>query len=278
MSIRPVLEAEGGITRTRVLLERGIPARRIAAAVASGVLRRPRRGWVALPHADPELLRAVEGGVVLSCITQAKRLGLWAFGAEDRTREQPHVVATRSARASAPGCVVHWASPLVPRPPGTIEDSVPNVLQYVAACRPFEQALVVWESALNRRLVELPALARLPFRGQARRLLRESRPFHDSGLESLVGHRLRWLRVRLVPQAHLYGHRVDLLIGERLVLQIDGGDHVGPQRDADNDFDSLLTRRGYHVIRVGYAAVMYRWHEVQTQIMEAVAQGLHRAV
>src|SRR5690606_306544 len=97
-----------------------------------------------------------------------------------------------------------------------------------------------------------------------------------SGLETLAASRLRWLGVRLLPQAHLFGHRVDLLIGERLVLQIDGSSHAGRQRDEDNQFDVFLKLRGYHVIRVGYAQVMFRWHEVQSAVMEAVAQGLHR--
>ena len=34
---------------------------------------------------------------------------------------------------------------------------------------------------------------------------------------------------------------------------------------------------GYHVIRVGYQAVVSDWPRVQDQIMRAVAQGLHRA-
>lgn len=34
---------------------------------------------------------------------------------------------------------------------------------------------------------------------------------------------------------------------------------------------------GYHVIRVSYGQVMHGWPEVQEQIMQAVAQGLHRA-
>ena len=34
---------------------------------------------------------------------------------------------------------------------------------------------------------------------------------------------------------------------------------------------------GYHVIRVTYAQVVERWHEVQDLLMRAVAQGLHRA-
>lgn len=270
MSVIAALESENGVARTSALLARGVSAHRIAAALRRGDVVRPRRGWLALPGADPALVYAAEHGVVVSCVSQAQRLGLWTI-ASDRQ----HVAASNAARANAPGLAVHWGRPVMPRVPGALEDPVQNVLQYVADCQPFEHALVIWESALNKGMVDLFSLARLPFRGRARSLLEVSRPYADSGLETLAASRLRWLRVRLVPQAHLFGRRVDLLIGECLVLQIDGADHTGRQRDEDNAFDAFLKLRGYHVIRVGYAQVMFSWHEVQTQIAEAVAQGLH---
>ncbi|WP_053384478.1 type IV toxin-antitoxin system AbiEi family antitoxin domain-containing protein [Leucobacter celer] len=272
MSVVSLLSSEGGVARASALLARGASEYRIAAAIGRGEVTRPRRGWLALPGADPELLYAARHGVVLSCVSQARRLGLWTIAVPQR-----HVAASSAARAEAPGCVVHWGHPVVPRAPGALEDPIQNVLQYVAGCQPLERALVIWESALNKRMVDLASLSRLPFRGRARHLLEVSRPFSDSGLESLAASRLRWLRVPLLPQAHLFGHRVDLLIGERLVLQIDGADHTGKQRDEDNEFDAFLKLRGYHVIRVGYTQVMFHWHEIQLQVMEAVAQGLHLA-
>lgn len=272
VSVVSLLRTVGGIARTRAIVSLGCSEHRIARAVACGAVLRPRKGWLALPDADPELLFAVSHGVVLSCVSEAMRLGLWTVAPDRR-----HVAASGAARANAPECTVHWGAPVLPRSPGALADPIQNVLQFVAACRPFEEALVVWESALNRGLVDLARLRSLPYTGTAKRLAEVSRPYADSGLESLVVSRLRWLRVRLVPQAHLFGHRVDLLIGERLVLQIDGATHTGAQRDADNAFDALLRLRGYHVIRVGYAQVMEGWHEVQLLIMEAVAQGLHLA-
>ncbi len=79
------------------------------------------------------------------------------------------------------------------------------------------------------------------------------------------------------PQAWVAGHRVDFLIGERLVLQIDGGHHVGRQRRSDIAHDARLMLLGYHVIRVDYVQVVDRWHEVSGLVQRAVAQGLHLA-
>jgi very-short-patch-repair endonuclease len=208
---------------------------------------------------------------VLTCITQARQQGLWVLEVTNR-----HVTSrTPNSRAEAADCVRHWGSPIIPRSPGALEDPLENVLGCVTDRQPFKSALTIWESALNRQLVTRESLELLPFRGRARRLLAECSPFSDSGLETLVLSRLRWLKVRVVSQAHVLEHRVDFLIGERVVLQIDGRDHVGAQRTRDNRHDALLTLNGYDVIRVGYDQVVNDWPAVQFMVMTAIAQGLH---
>lgn len=151
------------------------------------------------------------------------------------------------------------------------------MLAYVAACQPWESALAIWESALNKGTVTLQHLRSLPFTGTAKKLLAASTPFSDSGLESIFLTRLDWLKSRIVPQAWVHGHRVDFLIGERLVIQIDGATHAGKQRDSDNRHDAVLDGLGYHVIRVGYWQVVDDWPAVQQLIMTALAQGRHLA-
>ncbi|BAJ74144.1 uncharacterized protein conserved in bacteria [Microbacterium testaceum StLB037] len=60
------------------------------------------------------------------------------------------------------------------------------------------------------------------------------------------------------------------------MVQVDGGHHVGAQREADIRHDALLALNGYHVIRVGYHQVVNDWPSGQLMITQAVAQGLHR--
>lgn len=270
------------MVRVRTLRRSGWSERAIRTAVERAEVERPRKGWVALPDADPHLVAAARAGVVISCVTEARRLGLWVLDVGG----MPHVAAAPSSGGVAVGrsastgrrlAVVHWAQPVVPRHPDALTDSTENMLALVAECLPHEQALAVWESALDRRLVTLPELRRLPFRGRARGMLAVASPFSGSGLESFVPPRLAWLRLPIVPQAWIAGHRVDFLIGERLILQIDGGTHIGAQRDSDIRHDAALMLLGYHVIRVGYDQVVNRWHEVQHVVMTAVAQGLHLA-
>jgi very-short-patch-repair endonuclease len=192
--------------------------------------------------------------------------------------DRPHVGAPPHAgHVRVPGTTVHWHKPVVPRHPDALLDPIENVLVLVAACQPREAALAIWESALRRQLVATEALRRMPLPAVARELLERASPWSDSGLETFVVPRLLWLRLPLRRQVWIAGHRVDLLIGDRLVLQIDGGHHVGAQREEDIAHDAALRLLGYHVIRVGYAQVVDRWHEVQDLIMRAVAQRLHLA-
>lgn len=267
-----IIDGLGGIARTRTLASLGVSKHTMAALVTGGSARRVGRSWLALPTADRELCAAASGGVTLSCITQARRLGLWVL-AEDVA----HVAASPGRHVRTTWARVHRSKPVVPRHPDALVDPIENVLALVASCQPFEAALAIWESALHAGLVTIDELRRLPLPPGARALCVQASPWSDSGLETFVVPRLRWLGLRLTRQVWLAGHRVDLLIGERLVLQIDGGTHVGAQRDEDNRHDAELALLGYHVIRVGYRQVLERWHEVQDLIMRAVAQGLHLA-
>lgn len=262
----------GGVGRTKTLRARGVSRYDIAKGMEAGAVVAVRQGWVALPQADRMLVEAARHGVVLTCVTQARRLGLWVHA------EKPglHLGATPGSTGHKPGSArVHWAKPLVPRHPDVLEDPVENVLALIADCEPHEQALATWESAINKGLVSRGALERLPWKSVARDLLAEAWPFSDAGLETYLRPRLAWLRIPLRFQAWIAGHRVDALIGDRLVLQIDGATHVGAQRSEDIRHDAELKLLGYHVIRIGYHQMMQQWPAVQD--VSTVAQGLHRA-
>jgi len=266
------LERRGGVARVETLRAAGISSHTLRRARELGVVTSIRRGWVALPDADPVIAGAATRGVVISCVSAAERLGLWV-----PTASPLHVAARpNAARVRVPSqVVIHWSRPVVPRDPDSTVDGLVNILAFVAYCQPRETALVIWESALNRKLTDKRLLSGFDLPPAARMLLECARPFSDSGLETIFVTRLRWLGLAMLPQAWLCGHRVDLLIGERLVIQIDGATHVGAQRTSDIEHDAQLMLRGYHVLRFGYEQIMARWPEVQAIIMEAVAQGKH---
>ncbi|UJP10835.1 DUF559 domain-containing protein [Microbacterium sp. KUDC0406] len=268
------VRTHGGVVRRARLTERGFGRRAIDEAVARGALNRPRRGWLALPDADPQLRSAPKFGVIITCRTQAQRLGLWVHDVSG----DPHVaVPPNSTGGQGVRAKIHWGAPLIPRDPDALVDPIENVLAYVAECEPFEQAVATWESAFNKGLVDIGAMARLPLRPAARRVLEVATPFADAGLETYLRLRLRWLRLPIRMQTWIAGHKGDTLIGDRLIVQIDGATHTGPQCDEDIRHDAQLRLLGYHVIRVSYRQIMFQWAEVQDLIMRAVAQGLHRA-
>ncbi|MGO2520740.1 MAG: DUF559 domain-containing protein [Microbacterium sp.] len=264
----------GGVARVERLKALGTGRRELDRKLASGQLVRVRRGWVAVPGADVILVAAARAGVVVTCISQAARLGLWVH----ENPENFHVgVDPHGASAQTDRAHVHWSQPLIPRHPEALVDPIENVLALVSECEPFERALATWESALNQGLVTLAGLAEYPWKPVARELLAQANPFADAGTETYLRMRLQWLGLRLVIQAWIAGHRVDALIGDRLVLQVDGRHHVGAQRSEDIRHDAELRLMGYHVIRFSYQQLMHDWPMVQDLIMRAVAQSLHLA-
>jgi len=267
-----LVRRHGGVCRSAVLRAAGTSKWHLRAAVECGMLVRPARGWVALADADPELVFAARHGVILTCVTQAKRIGLWAVEAGDLHLALPNRGSQIRWRGAG---TRHWEKPLILRRPGLLEDPVENVLQIAANCLPREHALTLLESALNKKLVTMAALGQLPLSARLRALVDGATPFSDSGLETLFRDRLGWLRIPIRIQAHVVGQRVDLLIGRRLIAQIDGSSHTGHQRDRDTRHDAQSAMEGYHVLRFGYRQVMDRWEEVEAAVLGAIARGLH---
>ena len=267
------LRRHDGVARVHTLRGLGVSEHELRRQRERGRVHSICRGWVALPDADAMLVTAARRGVVLTCVTLAARRGLWVS-----ETGAPHVAAPpHSGHAAASRGVVHWNLPTFPRDPDSREDSLENALVLIAGCQTHENALATWESALKKNVVDIGALQRAPLPPAARALLAEARPFADAGTETIFFTRLRWLNLPILPQAWLLGHRVDFLIGDRLVVQIDGGHHVGEQRTRDIRHDAQLKLHGYHVIRIGYDQLMNHWPEVQRVIMDAVGQRLHIA-
>ena len=153
------------------------------------------------------------------------------------------------------------------------------MLRQVAACQPHAQAVAVFDSALRQGLAstaELRAIGRSA--GPAfRRIVDATHALADSGIESIPRVRLADIGITMIPQVVIDGHRVDGLIGERLVMQFDGfGPHATrKQRKKDLAEDARLQRVGYVVLRYGYDQVLYEWPKVESTVRSILAQGRH---
>lgn len=271
----------GGIACLAVLRERGVTARQAGGAVHRGELIRLRNGWFAIPSADRDVMGAVRIGGQLTGASRLAKLGLWMMPAD---RLHVSVASDATRLRDARGACLHWRD-LPWDPPRTSPvDSVMSSIARLIECSSEEAAIVTIDSALNtqrgsRRVLEehdlAEILAVLPRR--FRRIAGLVDPESQSGLETLARLRLRrrGLRVRtqvLIPGVGL----VDLLIGDRLVIELDSrAHHLGTNYEKDRRRDLELVRQGYTVVRVSYRRVMEDWASVEASILDAVRRGEH---
>jgi very-short-patch-repair endonuclease len=99
----------------------------------------------------------------------------------------------------------------------------------------------------------------------------------ESGTEFLLRWRLAGrLPVPIRPQVGVAGvGRVDFVLGERLVVEVDGeAYHTDPgQFERDRRRDAALGIRGFRVLRFSYRQVMSDWPDVEGAVFAAVARG-----
>lgn len=245
--------------------------------VSRGALTRLRWGWYRGPLADDDVLAAVKAGGVLSCISALKKQGIWV-----PITDVVHVRFTeyrsqhpRSARVK--NC----------RPYDGSKKSVQSVdrpwtaLACAMWCLDEESCVAVLDSALNHRVIteaELWDLVR-DHPSYLRRRVELCDPRCESGTETLVRLRLQARRVRVVPQAVISGvGRVDLLVGDRLVIEVDSrAHHTGEHNYASDRLrDRKLVRLGYIVVRLTWEQVMFGWAEVETDLMALIRRDRHR--
>ncbi|UNK69558.1 DUF559 domain-containing protein [Microbacterium sp. H1-D42] len=110
-------------------------------------------------------------------------------------------------------------------------------------------------------------------------VLAEVGELSDAGTETRFAQIMRSRGVQIRQQARLDGHRVDALIGERLVVQIDGYQFQSSAKDRRPDIrgDARLVLQRYTVLRFDYQQIMHDPDYVRETVLRAIAQGLHRA-
>lgn len=264
----------GGAVHTRTARAAGFTPHTMITAVSEGRIERIRRSWLVHPACShPRRAAAARGGRV-TCLTAAAERGLWA-----PATAHPHIwVPPTASRLDATGVRLHRGVGPVPLANTDPDEHIINVLFHVATCLPAADALAVWESALRRRAVDPDVLARVIWRSpRASEIAHVAGTLSDSGLESHFRSLMFAAGISVRQQVRIDGHAVDGLIGERLIVQLDGfAFHSSPtDRRRDLDQDARLALRGYTVLRFDYAQVMFEPETVVDRIRTAMAQGLH---
>ncbi|GAD35152.1 hypothetical protein MTS1_02524 [Microbacterium sp. TS-1] len=272
------VEGAGGIAHRSAVLAAGFPVRAIRDAVAAGGLRMVRRAWCVSAGAPGDLRAAASAGGRLSCVSLARRRGWWVpdgIPSQHHVHLLPHAASPDTDDADT---VAHWTRPLCPVAQTDLQAGVEDALGHIAQCLPREDALVVWESAARTEALAPETLRAVPWPSvAARELAGAVTGLSDSGLETLVFAPLRDRGVPVVQQAKIAGRFVDGLVGDRLVVQIDGfAFHASSaQRSADVAHDAELRLRGYTVLRFTYRQVVHERAAVQRTLQRALAQRLH---
>jgi very-short-patch-repair endonuclease len=279
----------GGVANFAQLRSFGIDSAAARDAISLGLLHRVRRGWVALPSADTDTVRAVRVGGHLSCVSVLRAHDVWCR--DDGllhvrvSRYANHLASPRDRRVSlsddeSAAVVVHhdFTRRSLVRDPAC--DEVETALLHLVTCQNRDDAIVAFDSALNLHLAERPRLQRLAdgLSIKHREVMRLCDGTAQSGLETMARLRLHALGIPYRSQALVPGAgHVDLLVGERMVLEVDGKKwHSGVEAFAeDRRRDLELHERGYSVLRFSYAQVVYQWPRIEALIRSMVSRREH---
>lgn len=273
------MQQHHGIAHTRDLRGAGFTKHAVARAVDAGRLERVHRCWLVTRYCSPARRTAAEVSGRATCVSAAQQQGLWTPPSADAHVWVPGTMTT-DPRDDHPGLVLHWATPPVPVARFATEEPVLNVLFHVARCLDPAQASTVWESALRKSMVTLRQLRRTKWRSTSAQIVLEGvGAGSDSGLETTLVRIARSCGVEVQQQVLIDGHPVDALIGERLVIQLDGFEFHGEAKDRRKDLrqDARLVLLGYTVLRFDFQQLMFDVRYVQETITNAIAQGLHLA-
>ncbi len=282
MNVVQLLGTLGGVASRWQLLERGATEWEIGQARHDGRIIRVRRAWYALPGADRAVITAVRVGGMLTCSSLLHAIGTWAPSTDDvHVSVAANASRLRSAQSryiprslDETGIVLHWRTDS--EPTTTARDTVAGALAALSRCAPENEVVAATDAVLHQRLTSVTDLRRS---GVPQSVLHRTDPTSESGGESLVRLRLRSLQIAYRAQVQVAGvGRVDFVIGERLVLEVDGyafhGDRDAFERDRERDLQ--LTARGYLVLRVSYRQIREEWPRVERALLAIIRSGRHR--
>ncbi|MCR5978518.1 DUF559 domain-containing protein [Gordonia jinghuaiqii] len=261
-----------GVASSSTLQKLGITRTRLRRLMKDNTLRKIRRGWYATADAHPTVVAAVAAGGVLTCVDALRLHNVWV----PPTGTTVHVRGTEdSQRGSSNFCRRHG------RPPAATSavDDLPTALQYAVRCLDHEGIVVVLDSILNKKLTNREELAAaLRDCPRAIRDLLDKCDLAESGTESMVRLRLRARNITVSTQVTITGvGRVDLLVGNRLIIEVDGMEYHASrtQFERDRERDRIAVELGYVVIRLTYNQVVYQWEQAEASILTLIRRREH---
>jgi len=268
-----ILCTTGHIASYLCLTSRGITPGQLRRAVATGRLRRLRRGVYGCAHLDEQIAHAAAIGGALTCVSVLRSHGVWAG---DSLRLHLQLPPTSSATQD-PSVRFHWARPRFGlRSPW--EATPLQSLWQALHCLDEENAIAAMESAIRSGFLPAEQIRQLAVHAP-RRLQDGIRRMVDnsgSGNETIVRLRLERAGFTVVAQGHVpgMGHQ-DLVVDDCVGLDVDGRAwHEGDNRFAtDRDRDVQAEGLGRHSLRIRTAHIFRTWPHTLAVIERAVADA-----
>ncbi|MFJ6079174.1 type IV toxin-antitoxin system AbiEi family antitoxin domain-containing protein [Pseudarthrobacter sp. NPDC092419] len=261
-TITETLAAVGGVASSASLRLAGVPRRSIEACVLDGSVQRIARGVYALPDADPLLIHAGRHHAVPGCVTAAGAAGLWVV----RLPPKPHLAA-RHGRP-VPGCVVHRCDiPLTPL----------DIVCQSLRCLPPLEALVIAESAVKKRLIQLSALRErfpAPREKAILCLVARIRPQSGSIIETIARYLLEEAGLTVELQVNIPGMgHLDLLVDGLVGIETDGYAHHSGRAAYREDRRrwNVTVIRGVPTLRVTFEMLLNEPGEFVLMVRQALA-------
>lgn len=283
---RDVLATHDGVAKMSTFLEAGLTNRQVAALCAQGHLERPRNGWYVDPALSWQAKCAIRVGGMLGCTSAVDSFGL---PVPNTGRRHVHVVVPlNSARLRhhrdrqhyvVPGedqeIAVHWSTGS--RALRGWRTGLVDALLLLVGCVPPDWFVAALDAALHRPKDGAPVLCdaewrllRLLLPRRKRHLLDLVDPRSESCIETLL--RLGMRRRGIGPVTLQFSpdgrHRVDFLVGDRLIVEVDGEAFHDPEQDAVRD--AAWRRLGYEVLRFPYDRVVNDLDAVLDEIAAAL--------
>ncbi|WP_092666851.1 DUF559 domain-containing protein [Agrococcus carbonis] len=277
-----VLVMQLGILTTAQLMGVGWTKWQIERAVRGGALTRVRPGWFARPGCDAAALAAVRAGGCISCFSALRLHGVWVPERKGRHVRLPEHRRVRRKRRGSAVAKPRTCRLRAPEPPiAAAVDDLRTAVRCVLRCGTREECLVVLDSILHLQLARRDELEEwlrgAPQRERALLELADARS--ESGTESMVRWRLRALQLAVRIQVRVMdGVRVDLLIGDRLIIECDSREHhsEADAYESDRRRDRRLAARGFIVLRLSYRQIHDEWAAIEEDILAIVRAGRHR--
>lgn len=270
-----------GFAQKHELVAHGATDRMLTAAVRSGRLRRPRRGWYSTLHERDPRFRAVRVGGRLTGMSALTELGAWTWdpgplhvavrGNASRQRDQFRREIRRDPSRHH-DVVVHWRTDRDRWPPSRATVHPMEALRRVVLDEPFEIAVAALDWSMRFGVIDTIGLHQIgrALPEERRRIVNWVDPACDSIPESICRTRFALRGFRVASQVPVGDfERIDLVVEHVVALEIDGRQHAG-SFERDRRKDLRITAKGLHAIRPTYWIVRSEFQALLSAVVVAI--------